>query len=90
VISSQGSANRPVPVPDGDIDTVRRLIGSGYALEAVSPPTVGQRVRLRSGETYIEGLLIETGETCRVIVIFRPLSTAIAVVAPKGVVSAIE
>ncbi|GIW73125.1 MAG: antitermination factor NusG [Planctomycetota bacterium] len=54
-----GSGGTPTPVPDGEIEAVRRLMASGLALDVHTRLRPGQRVRIRSGPLRgIEGTLL--------------------------------
>jgi transcription antitermination factor NusG len=57
-----GPNNQGLPIPDGEIENVRRLLTSKTALAPHAFLEVGQRVRVRGGALDgVEGILVATG-----------------------------
>jgi len=90
VMSGVGGAGPAVRVADSDIETIRKLAGSGYALEPAARLNVGQRVRLGSSLAGISGLLVREGATCQVAINFEPLKLGIIVTVPRELIDATE
>ena len=58
-----------IPVPNEDIDRIRRMVTSGCSIEPWPFLKVGQRVRVHCGPlTGLEGILAEFRNTWRVVV----------------------
>jgi transcription antitermination factor NusG len=57
-----GPNNQGVPIPDAEIENIRRLLTSKTALSPHAFLEVGQRVRIRGGALDgVEGILVATG-----------------------------
>ena len=86
VVSNAGAVGPPVQLSDSDVERMRQLVVSGYALEPAARLTVGQRARLGSRLAGIDGVLAESGGDCCVVVNFDPLESAIRVTVPRELV----
>jgi transcription antitermination factor NusG len=59
----------PAPVPDRELEAVRRMLASGSQVEPWPFLEAGQRIRIASGPlSGVEGTLVETPESCRLVV----------------------
>jgi len=69
-----------IPVPDEDIERIRRMVTSGYSLEPWPFLKTGQRVRVSGGVlTGLEGTLTELRGSWRVVVGLELLQRSVAV-----------
>jgi transcription antitermination factor NusG len=59
----------PAPVPEVQLDVVRKMLASGSQVEPWPFLEAGQRIRIASGPlSGVEGTLVETPESCRLVV----------------------
>ncbi len=59
----------PAPVPDRELEAVRKMLASGSEVEPWPFLEAGQRIRIASGPlSGVEGTLVETPESCRLVV----------------------
>lgn len=59
----------PAPVPETELEAVRRILVSGSQVEPWPFLAAGQRIRIASGPLQgMEGTLVETPESCRLVV----------------------
>lgn len=59
----------PAPVPEVELEAVRRILASGSQVEPWPFLAAGQRIRIASGPLQgMEGTLVETPESCRLVV----------------------
>lgn len=90
VLSAPGVATivrvdgHPTPIPDGDIENVRRFVAALSASRAepvrVRYPRRGERVKVASGPfTGVEGVVVRRGGRQRVIISVRGLEQSFAV-----------
>ena len=90
VLSAPGVATivrvdgHPTPIPDGDIENVRRFVAALSASRAepvrVRYPRLGERVTVASGPfTGVEGVVVRRGGRQRVIISVRGLEQSFAV-----------
>ena len=69
-----------IPVPDSDIEQIRRVVSFGSSVEPWSFLSVGQRVRVHTGPlSGLDGILVEVRDTLRVVVGLELLHRAVAV-----------
>jgi transcription antitermination factor NusG len=69
-----------IPVPEAEIEQVRRMMTSGSAIEPWPFLKVGQRVRVQVGPLAgLDGILVEVRNTCRVVVGMEMLQRSVAV-----------
>ncbi|HEV8038951.1 MAG TPA: transcription termination/antitermination NusG family protein [Bryobacteraceae bacterium] len=72
-------AGVPVPIPEDEIDSVRRLVDSGLTVCGCAMLKAGQRVRMRSGPLKgLEGRLERVKNHFRLVVSVELLSRSIA------------
>jgi transcription antitermination factor NusG len=70
----------PEPVPDEELEVVRRMLASGLPVEPWDHLKVGQRVRIEYGALAgVEGVLMQMRDTCRVVVSVELLCRSVAV-----------
>jgi transcription antitermination factor NusG len=80
VISIVGAGNQPIPIPDGEIDAVRRVINSAAAVEPWPYLKSGEKVTISDGPLRgVEGILGSVKSCCRVIVSINLLQRSVAV-----------
>jgi transcription antitermination factor NusG len=69
----------PIPIPDSEIDAVRRCINEGAKLEAHTFVTSGMRVRVRSGPfAGLEGIVTQGDGKYKVLVSITAIHQSIA------------
>ncbi len=74
-----GFADGPAPIPDDEIEAVRRLVDSGLHLCACSTLNVGKRVRMRDGPLKgLEGRLDRIKSRVRLVVTVQLLCRSVA------------
>jgi transcription antitermination factor NusG len=80
VVSVVGAGNQPIPIPDGEIDAVRRIVNSAAAVEPWPYLKSGERVTISDGPLRgVEGILASVKSCCRVIVSINLLQRSVAV-----------
>jgi len=81
VVSIVGFGNEPVPIPDSEIDGIRRILASGYAVEAMSYLKEGSRVRIKKeGALYgLEGILLKKKSEWKLVISVEMLQRSVAV-----------
>jgi transcription antitermination factor NusG len=74
-----GFSDGPVPIPDEEIESVRRLVDSGLNVSGCSIVNVGSRVRMRSGPLKgVEGRLEKIKSQFRLVVSVELLGRSVA------------
>ena len=69
-----------IPVPEPEIEQIRRMLASGSAAEPWPFLKAGQRVFVHDGPMAgMEGILVEARNTCRVVVGIELLQRSVAV-----------
>jgi transcription antitermination factor NusG len=80
VIRILGFGNKPSPVTDREIDSMRRMVSSGFRVTPWPFLEVGQRVCIDRGALRgLEGILLRTKDPWRVIVSVSLLQRSVAV-----------
>lgn len=75
-----GFAGRPVPVPEGECEKVRRFLKQGFRAEPHPYLEVGRRVRVRSGPLEgMEGIVLRRKNGCRLVISLELIQRAMAV-----------
>lgn len=70
---------KPAPIPDAEIDSVKRLISSRLPVEPWPFLQVGQHVRVESGPLGgVEGIVVRRRDACRVVVSISLLQRSVA------------
>lgn len=70
----------PAPVPASELDAVKKMLSSGSIVEPWPFLEAGQRIRIASGPlSGVEGMLVETQESCRLVVNIEMFQRACAV-----------
>lgn len=78
------------PVPEHEIANLRRALGAGFPFESAQSCATGQRVQIGEGSSEIEGVLVETGEVCRVAVNVTVLGSRIILTVPRDAIRLVE
>ncbi len=85
VISIVSFAGIPAPIPDEEINTIRRLITSSYAVKPWPLLKVGQQVVVKNGPLRgVAGILAAEKDAWRVVVGIEMLNRAVSVVIDRG------
>ena len=80
ITSIVGFGRTPAPVPDGEIDAVRRAVTSGHRLEPWPYLRVGESVRIEQGCLQgLRGALVREKDRLRVVVNVELLQRSVAV-----------
>ncbi|HEY3441187.1 MAG TPA: UpxY family transcription antiterminator [Paludibaculum sp.] len=70
----------PAPVPEVELESVRKILSSGSQVEPWPFLAAGQRIRIVSGPLKgMEGTLVETPESCRLVVSIEMFQRSCAV-----------
>lgn len=80
VISILGAGKEPIPVPEAEVEAVRRIVNSPVSPEPWPFLACGQNVLIKTGPLRgLEGLLAAITSTCRVVVSISLLQRSVAV-----------
>jgi transcription antitermination factor NusG len=80
VISIVGAGHHPTPIPDEEIEAVRRIIRSGLPALPWPGLSIGSRVYIRDGPlTGLDGIITETDKVYRLVVSVTLLQRSVAV-----------
>lgn len=80
VLSLVGAQGRGFPVPDKEIEDVRKLLTQGISFTYYPFLRVGQRVRVRDGcLAGIEGILVTQKANCSLVVSINVLNRSISI-----------
>jgi transcription antitermination factor NusG len=97
VLSCPGVVNivsfdgHPIPVPDAEIQAVRKLVGSSLRVQPHPFLACGQKVRIESGPlSGVEGLVVEVNKRFRLVVSVPLLQRSIAVEIDRAYVNPIS
>lgn len=91
VLFGVGSDPHPIPVPDSQLNALKRLLGSGLRVERWRYLKSDQVVRIdRDPLRGVQGVLVDGEDACRVVVNVEPIQAAVAVVIPRELVSAAQ
>jgi transcription antitermination factor NusG len=87
VICIVGDGVKPLPVPEQEVASIRRIVDSHLALEPCPIPEVGQRVRVEVGPLAgVEGVVQRVKNKHRLVASIELLQRAVAVeIDPAGV-----
>src|ERR1035441_4407777 len=66
---------KPMPIPDLEIERLRRITASQYPVECCAHPQTGEIVEI-PGDITIRGVLVERDSVCRVAIISGLMSWA--------------
>jgi hypothetical protein len=69
VLQIHPGGGRPLPIPDLEIERLRRITASQYPVECCALPQNGEIVEI-SGDITMRGVLVERGSVCRVAIGF--------------------
>lgn len=88
VVGVVGRGNRPEPVDDTEIDSIRTVALAGRSVQPWPFLRLGQRIRMQSGPlTGIEGIFLRVQDENHLIVSVTLLQRAVSVVIEKDSVS---
>jgi transcription antitermination factor NusG len=92
VLSVLSLARVPAPIPDHEIDAIRRLVESGSNLQRLPYITEGQRVRIETGPLRgMEGIVIGVQKCRRITVSVGLLQRSVAAeLSPESVLTILE
>jgi transcription antitermination factor NusG len=71
----------PVPIPDLEIERLRRIGSSQYPVECCALPQTGEIVEI-PGDVPIQGVLVKRGSVCRVAIGFDVMGHTVALRVP--------
>ena len=71
----------PLPVPDSEVERLRRITASQYPVECCAHPQTGEIVEV-PGEFAIRGVLVERGSVCRVAIGFDVVGRTVVLRVP--------
>ena len=75
-----GFGKAPTPVPDDEIDDLRRVVATGAVHPHHQYLTVGERVRIREGSLAgVEGILVDIKNSWRIVISVDLLQRSVAV-----------
>lgn len=87
VLFGVGADPHPVPVPDSEIDILKRLLGAGFRVEPWPYMTKGRSVRVDHDRLRdVCGVLVDDSATCRVAVDVKAVRSAVAAEVPRELV----
>ncbi|MCU1232497.1 MAG: transcriptional activator RfaH [Candidatus Solibacter sp.] len=79
VLGVLGVGKVPMPIPDAEIEDIRRIVQSGSNVEAFPYVTEGQRVRIANGPlSGMEGIVIDVTKRRRITVSINLLQRSVA------------
>ncbi len=81
VILIHPGGGKPVPIPDREIERLRRIVASQYPVECCALPQTGDIVEI-SGDIPIRGVLVERGSLCRVAIGFDAMARTVVLHIP--------
>jgi Transcription antiterminator len=88
VVSIVGFGRQDIPIDEGEIEVVRRLVSSGHRVGPWPYLHAGDRVRIQAGALAgIEGMLVREKTTARVVVNVELLQRSISVEVDRDVLS---
>ena len=72
---------KPLPMPDLEIERLRRITASRYPVECCARPQTGEIVEI-PGDITIRGVLVERGSLCRVAIGFDAMGRTVSLRIP--------
>jgi transcription antitermination factor NusG len=88
VRSIVGFGNEPCPLPEDEIETIRTLVNSPYAVQPWPFLKTGTRVRIEDGPLRgVEGIVLERKDEWKMVVSVEILQRSVAVVLDRSVLS---
>ncbi|MGJ5813775.1 transcription termination/antitermination protein NusG [Paludibaculum fermentans] len=80
VISIVSIGQIPTPIPEAQVEAVRKMLASGSAVETCAYLRQGERVRIEDGPMAgVEGILLEVRDACRLVVAIDLFQRSVAV-----------
>jgi len=90
VTSIVGFGGEPAPIPDDEIDAVRKLVTSRLPLGPWPFLKEGRRVRINHGAMCdVEGILLQIKDSLRVVVSIEMLQRSVAVTIDRDMISSV-
>jgi hypothetical protein len=80
---------KPLPIPDLEVERLRRIAASQYPVECCAPPQTGEIVEIL-GDLPIRGVLVERGSVCRVAIGFDAMGRTVVLRIPLADLDHIE
>jgi transcription antitermination factor NusG len=80
---------KPVPLPDLEVERLRRITASRYPIECCDSPQTGEVVEM-PGDIPIRGVLVERGTPCRVAIGFEAMGRTVVLHVPLGDLNRVE
>jgi transcription termination/antitermination protein NusG len=72
---------KPLPIPDLEIERLRRITASQYPVDVCAHPQTGEIVEI-PGDITIRGVLVERGSVCRVAIGFDVMGRTVVLRVP--------
>ena len=72
---------KPLPIPDLEIERLRRITASQYPVECCALPQTGEIVEI-PGDIAIRGVLVERGSVCRIAIGFDVMGHTVVLRVP--------
>jgi transcription antitermination factor NusG len=75
-----GTSRQPTPIPDEEIDSLRRAFESGSPVQRCGYLKAGQRVRITAGPLEgLQGVLVQVKNSCQIVVSVHLLQRSVSV-----------
>jgi hypothetical protein len=89
VILIYPGSGKPLPIPDLEIERLRRITASQYPVECCALPQTGEIVEI-PGDIPIRGVLVERGSLCRVAIGFDAMGRTVGLRIPLDDLKRVE
>jgi hypothetical protein len=89
VILIYPGGGKPLPIPDLEIERLRRITASQYPVECCALPQTGEIVEI-PGDIPIRGVLVERGSLCRVAIGFDAMGRTVGLRIPLDDLKRVE
>ena len=89
VVLIHPGGGKPLPIPDVEIERLRRIAASQYPVECCALPQTGEIVEM-PGDIPIRGVLVERGSTCRVAIGFDTMGRTVVLRIPLDDLKQVE
>ena len=82
------ASQKPYIIPDAEVDSLRTMLGSGYAVKTASHPQPGDIVRVGLNPNQdLQGIVLRAGEMYRIFVSINALLQCFYIEVPRSVVT---
>lgn len=81
VLAIYPGGGKPLPIPDSEIDRLRRIVTSQYPIEYCGLPQTGDIVEM-PGDIPVRGVLVERGDVCCVAIGFDAMGHTVVLRVP--------